>query len=98
MSVLNLNEIANALTVSWQSQLLANIGTARVKVLRMDGSAYSAESHDYVEALIVLEGQMNLIVNNEMVVVNAGSAYMMPAGISHAVASDSHGTLIIVDV
>lgn len=63
----------------------------------MDGSEYPNEEHSFDEALLVVEGQMNLKLNNEVVQVTAGELYIVPAGVPHAVAPGSHGTLVVID-
>ena len=98
MSLLNLIDAAQQLPQSWTSKVLGQVDHARIKVLRMDGGSYPDECHDYTEALIVLDGKMNLTVQDQAVTVQAGSAYLVPAGVSHGVAVGSHGTLLIVDV
>jgi mannose-6-phosphate isomerase-like protein (cupin superfamily) len=40
---------------------------------------------------------MNLKLNNEVVQVTTGELYIVPAGVPHAVAPGSHGTLVIID-
>lgn len=72
-------------------------GASNLKVLRMDSSQYAEEVHDYNEGLLVLEGCMNLVVHGQTVQVSAGNVYFVPAGVPHAVAQGSHGTLVIVD-
>ena len=71
---------------------------ANLKVLRMDGTEYPNEVHDFAEALLVLEGQMNLKVGNDIVPIVSGEVYLVPSGVPHAVGPNSHGTLLIVDV
>jgi quercetin dioxygenase-like cupin family protein len=63
----------------------------------MDDRAYPNETHEFAEALLVLEGQMNLELQNEIISVKHGEVFIVPAGISHAVAPGSHGTLVIID-
>jgi quercetin dioxygenase-like cupin family protein len=97
MSMIDLAAAAAALPQAWRSQVLGQVAGANFKVLRMDGSAYAAETHDFDEALLVLDGQMNLAFAEQVVVVPAGSVYLVPAGQPHAVAPGSHGTLLIID-
>jgi quercetin dioxygenase-like cupin family protein len=63
----------------------------------MDGAEYPNETHAFDEALLVLEEQMNLQFGVDVVKVNAGEVYIVPAGIPHAVAAGSHGTLVIIE-
>ncbi len=95
--MINLNELARALPTAWHSVAIGRVGGANIKVLRMDSSGYPSEMHDDAEALIVLEGQLNLQLADETVSVGAGHAFIVPAGQPHAVAHGSRGTLLIVD-
>jgi mannose-6-phosphate isomerase-like protein (cupin superfamily) len=93
----NLFELASALPGAWQSRLVGNAAGANFKVVRMDGRAYPEESHAFDEALLVLEGRMNLTFADQLVAVRSGEVYIVPAGVPHAVAEGSHGTLVIID-
>ena len=97
MSKTNLCQLASSLPCAWRSVVVGQAAGANLKVLRMDGSAYPDEVHEFDEALLVLAGQMNLKIGNELVPVSSGELYIVPAGVSHAVAADSHGTLVIID-
>lgn len=97
MSTINLTQEANALSLPWKSKVLGKAAGANVKVLRMNASSYPNEVHSFVEALLVLEGHMNLEIEGEIVCVQAGEVFMVPAGQSHAVAAGSQGTLVIID-
>jgi len=97
MTLIALTEAAGALPQSWKSQVLARFGDANLKVVRMDEAAYTDECHDYPEGLLVLDGQMLLEIGGEVVRVGAGELYVVPAGVPHAVAAGSCGTLLILD-
>ncbi|MBT2116440.1 cupin domain-containing protein [Dyella sp. LX-66] len=97
MTRIALAEAAASLPQAWTSQVLARFGGAHLKVLRMDASAYPDECHDYPEGLLVLDGQMLLEIDGAVVRVGAGELYVVPAGVPHAVAAGSHGTLVILD-
>ncbi|WP_254600342.1 hypothetical protein [Burkholderia latens] len=43
--------------VAWKSTIVAEVGPARIKVLRVDAQPYDAQVHDYNEALRVLDGR-----------------------------------------
>lgn len=97
MSLIALAEAAGALPQAWKSQVLARFGDASLKVVRMDEAAYPDECHDYPEGLLVLDGQMLLEIGGSVVRVGAGELYVVPAGVPHAVAAGSWGTLLILD-
>jgi len=96
MSHINLNHAAAA-KPAWRSTILAMVGEANIKVMQMDNAPYPDESHDYPECLLVTDGQLNLRIHEELVVIRAGEMYVVPPGITHAVAPGSSGTCLIID-
>ncbi len=88
---------AHQLPRAWSSSIVGQAAGANVKVLRMDDAAYPNESHDFDEALLVLEGCMRLDLQGQVTEVRAGEVFIVPAGVPHAVAPGSHGTLVIID-
>lgn len=97
LTVINLNEQASQLASSWKSKVLGHPAGVNFKVLRMDGSAYPDEVHDFDEALLVLEGCMRLDMHGKVTEVRTGEVCIVPAGAAHGVAAGSHGTLVIID-
>lgn len=97
MSKTNLLETAGSFPKAWSSRVIGRAANANVKVLRMDSGAYPDESHDFDEALLVLDGCMRLDLQGQVTEVNAGEVFIVPAGVPHAVAAGSHGTLVIID-
>ena len=97
MTTINLLQIAAAIPEAWRSTVVGRAANANVKVLRMDGGAYPEEVHGFDEALLVLEGQMNLHMEGHVLPVHQGEVIIVPAGQPHAVVSGSHGTLVIID-
>jgi quercetin dioxygenase-like cupin family protein len=82
---------------AWRSILIGKAAGANVKVLRVNDLPYPDETHDFDEALLVIEGQMNLQIHNQVLALQQGKVYLVPAGILHAVAKGSKGTLVIID-
>lgn len=98
MSLIDLKNTAALLSEGWNSLALGQVGTACVKVLRMDEMPVEAERHESAEALLVLEGRLELEVDGRHVPVGAGELYMVPARTTHAVRPGSRGTLVIVEL
>jgi mannose-6-phosphate isomerase-like protein (cupin superfamily) len=82
---------------SWKSSVLAKVGSANIKVMRMDGRPYPDESHDCPEGLLIIDVQLNLIIGSAAITVCAGEIFFVPVGVAHALASGSIGTLVIFD-
>lgn len=97
MSVVDLIATAAGLPQAWSSRRLGQVGAACVKVLRMDELSVEEESHSADEALIVLDGRLELDVDGTPVSVRAGELYMVAAGTAHTVRPGSHGVLVIVE-
>ena len=98
MSLTNLVSEAAALPQAWRSRVLGRVGQANVKVLRMDAMPVEEETHPYDEALLVLEGIMELSVSGAPVTVRSGELYLVRAQVPHTVREGSQGTLLIVDL
>lgn len=96
--MIDLRETAAALPSAWASVVLAQVGDAAVKVLRMEDMPVQEESHAHSEVLLVIDGVMPLVVGGASVTVPAGQMYVVPAGVPHSVPAGSKGTLVIVEV
>ncbi|GGV25075.1 hypothetical protein GCM10010495_46100 [Kitasatospora herbaricolor] len=97
MTLVDLAAVAAALPDPWSSRPLAEVGDARVKVLRMSGAGLPQERHPTAEVLLVLDGRLELEVAGRHVPVPAGQLYVVPADTPHAVRAGSRGTLLIVE-
>ncbi|MFI5617988.1 cupin domain-containing protein [Streptomyces sp. NPDC051567] len=98
MSVTDLMGTAAGLAEAWNSRELGRVGEARVKVLRMDEMPVEEESHAAAEALLVLDGRLELTVDGVEIPVRQGELFMVPARTVHAVRPGSTGTLVIVEL
>lgn len=98
MTSIDFNSIAKTLPAAWRSVVVGKVGAANIKVSRMDERPYGEETHDYNEALLVVDGKLLLQVGQAEIVVEAGQMYLAQAGTAHAVLPGSHGTLVIIDV
>jgi len=70
---------------------------SRLKLLQLDHQSHADELHDHPEGLFVARGQINLIVDEKRVAVNAGGWFVVPAGTLHSVEPGSSGTVVIFD-
>lgn len=98
MSLYDLRTEAYALPEAWHSHVLGRIGTANLKVLRMDERSVIEEVHEYDEGLLVIDGLLELSVNGKKISVSSGQLYVAKAGIPHTVETGSFGILVIIDL
>lgn len=90
--------VAEGLEKVWKSQVLGEVGDAKVKVLKMGGEGIPPETHaDFDEMLIVLEGELPLVVDGVLHHLFTGDYCLVPKGKSHHVPAGSVGTLMIID-
>jgi mannose-6-phosphate isomerase-like protein (cupin superfamily) len=95
---LNLVKEALALPDAWRSRILGRVAGSNLKIIRMDEAGIPFESHaDFDEALLVIEGEMQLEIEGEIIRMKSGDIYIVPAGKAHRVLPGSHGTLFLVD-
>ncbi|MEU9076831.1 cupin domain-containing protein [Kitasatospora sp. NPDC004745] len=93
----NVNECAARLPQAWQSRVLGLVGAAEVKLLRMDGRELPVESHAAAEVLLVVDGVLQLYVEEADMTLRSGELVVVPAGARHAVRAGSRGSLLIVE-
>lgn len=98
MTLYDLRTEAHALTEAWHSIVLGRIGTANLKVLRMDERSVTEEVHTYDEGLLVIDGRLELSVKGKKISVTSGQLYVAKAGIPHTVETGSVGILVIIDL
>lgn len=90
--------VAEGLEQVWKSQVLGEVGDAKVKVLKMGGEGIPPEVHaDFDEMLIVLEGALPLVVDGVQHHLVAGDYCLIPKGQVHHVPAGSVGILMIID-
>lgn len=97
MTPIRLVDAAAQLPEAWSSRVFAQFGGTRLKLVRMDSTAYLEEVHEDDEGLLVLDGVMVLRIRGEVLRVEAGELYVVPAGVPHSVEGSSRGTLLIID-
>lgn len=97
MSSLNISTFAKTLPNAWESRSVSRVGSAAVKILRMDGQVLPEEVHAYNEVLLVLEGVLQLESEGRVLAIAAGELFEARAGVPHRVLAGSHGTLVIID-
>jgi quercetin dioxygenase-like cupin family protein len=98
MTHIRLIDSARQLPEAWSSSIVAKFGGANLKLVRMDAAAYPQECHHYAEGLLVLDGELLLQIEGKTICVGTGELYIVAAGVPHAVAAGSSGTLLILDI
>ena len=67
-----------------------------IRLLQLTDS-HADEQHEYPEALFVMDGQIDLLVDGKAIAVHKGGLYIVPPGAVHSVASASDGTAVIFE-
>ncbi|WP_413736506.1 cupin domain-containing protein [Sodalis sp. RH21] len=88
----------SALPEAWKSRIISTIGQANIKLIRMDQSGIAAERHeDFAEALILIEGKLQLEIEDHLIDMASGDYYVIPRGKTHRILPGSYGTLLLID-
>lgn len=90
-------QTADAFPDAWLSGHLGQVGTAGVKVLRTDELPVAEEAHPTTEALLVLNGRLELELAGRTMSLTAHDLCLVAANTPHPVLPDSAGTLLLVD-
>ncbi|MEW6736237.1 MAG: cupin domain-containing protein [Acidobacteriota bacterium] len=98
MNKLNLRLLAADMPMAWKSRVLGKVGSAQIKVLRMDALPFGEETHEYNEALFVIDGKMELFIDGAQLTVEEGELIVVEANTPHSVLAGSCGTLMIIDL
>ncbi|MCF2529655.1 cupin domain-containing protein [Yinghuangia soli] len=98
MTSIKLPEIAAELPDSWNSHVVDRVGPAYLKVMRMDEMPGEDDIHPEPEALLVVEGRMEIAVGGVARSVGPGELCVVPADTVHRVLPGSRGTLFLVNL
>ncbi len=83
----------------WRSAIVATVGQTFVKIERMGADPQPEETHaDFAEALIVLEGKMELECGGVAQTVRPHQMFVVPIGAPHRVLPGSEGVVLIVNM
>lgn len=95
-----INLEAKAATLpAWKSAVIGQVGTANIKLIKMDGRPIVEEVHDYDEAVFVIEGLLKLeFSGGGSLDLPTGGFFMIPAGQTHSIPPGCRGTLLLVDL
>lgn len=95
---INLAVAGAGLPDPWRSRILGQVRPCNIKIIRMDEAGIDWEDHpDYAEALLVLDGHMDLETPDGVTRCEAGDLFIVPVGVPHRVLPGSAGLLLLVD-
>lgn len=90
--------IARLLGPRWSGQLVGRPGGVGLKLFKVDAAGLAREMHPgYDEALLMLEGAIDLVLDGEQVSLRAGDLQIIPAGSWHEILPGGHGSFLLVD-
>jgi len=81
----------------WGKQVLGEIAGARLKLFRTDGVGLPPETHPWDEALLMVEGELTLTLDDVDVTLRAGDLQVIPAGCRHAIWPGSKSAFLLFD-
>lgn len=95
---MNMFETAKELPLGWVSRVLADMPASRVKLFRIDPAGLPSETHlGYNEAMIVLEGKLELRLGEDVLPLSRGDFALIPARVPHEILPGGTGTILLLD-
>ncbi|WP_310619704.1 cupin domain-containing protein [Flexibacterium corallicola] len=96
--LINTLETASNLNTNWKSVILAELPASKIKLFRIDPNGLSPEIHEnYPEALLVIEGHLDLRLGKDLVRMKTGDFQLIPKGTVHSIEPGGHGIMLLID-
>ncbi|MFC3195103.1 cupin domain-containing protein [Marinicella sediminis] len=80
--VVNLKEKAALLTELWSPRVVGEVDDSYVKIAKIKGE-FTWHDHQEDEFFLVLDGQLDIHMQDHTVRLNAGEFYVVPKGVMH---------------
>jgi mannose-6-phosphate isomerase-like protein (cupin superfamily) len=80
--VVNLSEKAALLTELWSPRVVGEVDDCYVKIAKVKGE-FTWHDHQEDEFFLVLDGQLEIQMQDHTVTLNAGEFYVVPKGVLH---------------
>ena len=89
---------ARRLDANWASKLLGRPGGVGLKLFKIDAAGLAPEMHAaYDEALLMLDGLIELSMDGVRVTLLAGDLQIIPAGVWHEILPGGNGSFLLFD-
>lgn len=98
VTVTNLVETSRGLEQTWESHVVERVGPAYLKVMRMDELPGEDDIHPEPEALLVVDGRLEILIGDRAVAAEPGDLVVVPGNTVHRVLPGSSGTLFLVNL
>ena len=95
---MNLAAFAAQLSDGWKGRVLADFGCVRMKLFKADAVGLAEEMHsDWDEAILMLEGELVLELDQVPMHLKAGDFHLIPRGVQHRILPGCRGSFILLD-
>ncbi|MFH1804745.1 MAG: cupin domain-containing protein [Pseudomonadota bacterium] len=95
---MNLAAVAAQLPDGWAGRILADFGCVRLKLFKADAAGLAGEVHsDWDEAILMLDGELVLELDQVPVCLKAGDFHLIPRGVRHRILPGCSGSFILLD-
>lgn len=97
MSVVNLEEKFSLFKEQWTPKIVAACNGQHVKIARIEGS-FVWHKHEVDELFLVIKGSIALhLPNDEVVHLNEGEIYVVPAGVEHKPVAEHEAQILMIE-
>jgi len=93
----NLKEKFAKFSDHWNPRLIGELNGQHVKVAKLKGEFVFHHHDDEDEMFLVLEGQLQMVLEDKTIDINAGEFIIIPKGVSHKPIADEEVHLLLFE-
>ena len=94
--VINLKQKAALITEHWSPRVLGEVDDSYVKIAKVKGE-FTWHDHQEDEFFLVLDGQLEIQMEGQCVVLKTGEFYIVPKGVLHNPVAKEECTLLLFE-
>ena len=83
MQKINLKQKFSKLLEYWSPRVISEMNDYQIKLVKIKGEFLWHSHNDTDEVFIVLDGNMEIQINEELIKLNSGEMYVVPKGVQH---------------
>ena len=80
---INFNNKYSKFSDIWSPKVIAEMNDYQIKLVKIKGEFLWHSHNDTDEVFIVLDGSMEIQINEELIKLNSGEMYVVPKGVQH---------------
>lgn len=84
-------------TDQWQPRVIASLNEYQFKIARIEGEFIWHDHPDTDEVFIIMKGQLQMHLRDQIVTLNEGDLYVVPRGVQHKPVAEQECWIMMVE-